>query len=70
MSDAKLEAAEFGPIFTRVNQTQLLRRKERQRVGRAGTEFYYWVNPEFLEILKDELFPREKYDATTQRCFT
>jgi hypothetical protein len=71
MNDAGLLSAEFGPIFTKVSRTQLLRREERQRVGRAGIDLYWWVNPEFSQVVKDELFPREKYDdTTTQRCFT
>jgi hypothetical protein len=70
MNDARLLSAEFGPIFTNVSRTQLLKREQRQCPGRTSVDLYWWVNPEFLLILKDELFPREKYDRNAPRCFT
>jgi hypothetical protein len=66
-AEAGIDETEFGRILTRVNETRLLDREERQKPGRAGTDLFWWVNEQFTAVLKDELFPRR--EATTQRCF-
>src|SRR6266849_3510459 len=52
-ADAGINENEFGPIFTRVAGTQLLSRQERQKAGVAGLDLFWWVNPQFVEVLRD-----------------
>jgi len=66
-TDAGINDTEFGPIFTRVANTGLLNREERQKAGRAGLDLFWWVNPQFVEVLKGKLFPRN--EKLAQRCF-
>ena len=66
-ADAEINDIEFGPIFTRAAKTGLLNREERPKAGRAGLDLFWWVNPQFVEVLKDELFPRN--EGSAQRCF-
>jgi len=67
-ADAGIDATEFGRILTRANETRLLHREERAKAGRASTDLFWRVNPQFVEVLKDELFPRR--EETLQRCFS
>lgn len=57
-ADLKLDQARFGNAFSSVAKSILLTRQERQKPGRAGLELWWRANPQFIEILKDELFPQ------------
>jgi hypothetical protein len=58
--DAGISEAEFGAILTRVNKAGLLEREERPKVGRASIDSFWRVNEQFIEVLRDELFPRQE----------
>jgi len=66
-ADAGIEANDFGRILTQVSGTGLLERQERPKSGRAGTDLFWWVNLQFIEVLKDALFPRQ--EDVPQRVF-
>jgi hypothetical protein len=66
-TDAGIGAAEFGAILTRVDKAGILERQERPKVGRASTDLFWRVNPQFVEVLKDELFPRQ--EGSPERLF-
>lgn len=59
-ADARINANEFGAILTRVDKTGILEREERPKVGRASTDLFWRLNSQFVEVLKDELFPRQE----------
>ncbi len=54
--DLKLDQPRFAAAFNSVAKSALLDREERQKVGRAGLDLFWRVNPQFVEVLKDELF--------------
>jgi len=66
-ADARLNENEFSRIFDQVVRTGLLNREERQKPGRAGLDLFWLVNAQFMEVLKDELFPRK--EDSPKRCF-
>src|ERR1700674_4041932 len=54
-TNAGIGATEFGAILTRVDKSGMLERQERPKPGRASTDLFWWINPQFEEVLKDEL---------------
>lgn len=66
-ADAGIDHNEFGQILTRINETGLLSRDERQRPGRAGLDSFWSVNRQFVDALRDQVFPRQ--ELTAQRSF-
>jgi hypothetical protein len=64
--DLNLNQPHFTGAFDSVARSGLLDREERPKAGRAGLDLFWWVNPQFIEILKDELFQKGEDSSRPQ----
>jgi len=64
--DLKLDESPFSKAFDSVAKSGLLNREERPKAGRSGLDLFWWVYPQFVEILKDELFQNGEVSSQPQ----
>ncbi len=55
-----LKVRPYGHAHKELAQTQLINRIERPKLGRAGIDSFWQVRPEFVDVLRDLLFPRRE----------
>jgi hypothetical protein len=60
LSAASAMGTAFAETLDKVARTQLINKIERSKLGRAGIDSFWQVRPEFVEVLRDLLFPRQE----------
>jgi hypothetical protein len=65
--ESGIDHNEFSKSFDRVAKSGLLVMEEKPKIGRAGIDNYWRINSNFVEVLRDQLFPRQ--EESPQRYF-